>query len=375
MKEREGAKSYHQFKTRLFYAGLALDVFLLVLLWTSGFSLTLRQLAFEVFSPVVAARGVYIFLFFLVFYLVHFPISWGQGFLLEHRFRLSRQSFSSWLKDDLKKAALGGGFLILVVETAYLFLDRFPRTWWVGAGAFYVFLSLILARVMPLVIIPLFFKYTPIEDEALKRKIFSLFEKCRIPLKDIYAIDLSTKTKKANAFVCGLGRQRRVVLTDNLISQFSHEEIGAVVAHELGHYVHRDTIKLVIINGAMIFFAFFAAGQVLEVWLAWAGGFAMNDIATFPILALTMAVLGFVTTPALNAFSRYLEVNADRFSLEATQAPSVFISMMEKLGNLNLAEWSPGRFDEIMFYDHPPIFRRIAFAENFKKGGTRLEDS
>lgn len=363
--DQQKAKAYHSGKKRIFYLGLAIDIILFLGLASTGMSVRFRETAFQASSLPFLANGIYTLLFCLAIYVFQFPLNFFSDFAWEHRFGLSRQKFSAWLNDELKKDILGLALVLVMVEVVYFLLGRFPGRWWVFAAVFWLFLSLFLARIMPNVIIPLFYKYVPVGNEALRQQIFELFKKCGVGLKDVYAINLSEKTKKANAFVCGLGKSRRVVLSDNLVSDFSSEEIETVVAHELGHYKHRDIVKLTIVNSIMIITAFFLMdfflGSVLQQF-----GLVKSDIAGLPIFVLGMVVFGFVTTPLLNGYSRLLETQADEFSLKITDRPDQFITMMNKLGATNLAEFNPSRFDEIIFYDHPPIAKRLEMARNFK---------
>jgi len=226
---------------------------------------------------------------------------------------------------------------------------------------FWLFLTIFLARITPQFIIPLFLKYKAVEDQNLRQSIFSLFQECRVPLRDIHLVNLSSKTKKPNAFMCGLGKSRRVILSDTLVDNFSLPEIETVVAHELGHYKHHDILVLTVLNALVVLGGLWGIDRfwktVLQVPLA--------DMAYFPLLALLFGLFGFVTMPFLNAVSRYCEIQADRFSLRVTQKPTDFISMIQKLGEMTLAEFEPGWLKETFFYDHPPIIKRIKFAESF----------
>lgn len=363
--ETDKAKVYHAGKKRIFYLGLGLDVVVLLGLCMSGASLWLRLYVDHLTTIPFLVKAIYIIFFCLVLYLFQFPLNLFSDFIWEHRFSLSRQTLGAWLKDEVKKGFFSLALFLIMVEAVYFLLGKFSDSWWIWAATFWLFLSLFLARIMPNVIIPLFYKYVKVENEDLRQKIFSLFAKCKVTLKEVYAIKLSEKTKKANAFVCGLGKSRRVVLSDTLIADFSVDEIETVVAHELGHYQHRDIVKLTAINSIMIFGAFFFMDFFLKISLS-KMGLAKSDIAGLPIFILGMVVFGLVTTPFLNAFSRFLERAADRFSLEVTGKREEFISMMDKLGKMNLAEFSPSRFDEIMFYDHPPIAQRIEMAKKFQ---------
>jgi len=367
MPEHNKAKAYHRGKRFYFYLTLLLDTGLLLFFQFSGLSVALRKIAADFFANIWLLNAAYLGLFCLGAYLIHLPLSFFIDYSWEHRFGLSNQRITAWLWDDIKKALLSLIIILLFVEVLYFILRVFPQHWWIGAALFWLFLSLFLARIMPNVILPLFYHYKPVKNEELRVRIKGLFDQCRVYLEDVFAIDFSTKTKKANAFVCGLGKKRRVVLTDNLIDQFDIREIESVVAHELGHYVARDTLKLIAVNTAVIMLAFFLTDKFLNLMLSFAGGLSIGDIAGLPLFALALMLLGLVTSPVINAYSRYLERRADRFSLQLTGDADAFSQMIQKLGQMNLAEFQPSRFDVFMFYDHPPIAERVRSAELFRE--------
>ena len=211
----------------------------------------------------------------------------------------------------------------------------------------------------------MFYKYKTIDNEDLRKRIFDLFKACNVKLKDVYAIDLSEKTKKANAFLCGVGKNRRVVLGDTLLADFTDEEIEVVMAHELAHYKHQDIIKLLAANGVTIFLGFFLIHQFFSFAVDTFQLSGIDDISFLPMMVVSFMLYGLVTTPISNGFTRYIEREADRFAIEQTRKPEVFISMIQKLGETNLAEFEPSPFIEMFLYDHPPIGKRIAFAKSF----------
>ncbi|MBU0467594.1 MAG: M48 family metallopeptidase [Candidatus Omnitrophica bacterium] len=268
--------------------------------------------------------------------------------------------------DSLKKNAVGLVIGLIIIEAIYTFLKIFPNTWWVWATCFWLFISFVLAKLVPNFLIPMFFKYAPIEDEELKGKINDLFEACKVPVKDISTIDLSTKTKKANAFLCGVGKKKRVVLSDTLVEQFSNEEICSVVAHELGHHKHNDILKLLFVNTFATAIGFYLVKNFLNFTIHKYGLSSIDDIALFPLIILALMVFGFVITPMMNLYSRRIEKAADRFCLDQTKDAPSFISLMKKLGDMNLAEFDPDFFTEMFFHDHPTLKKRIEFAEKYK---------
>ncbi|MDP2653648.1 MAG: M48 family metallopeptidase [Candidatus Omnitrophota bacterium] len=365
MTTSDTVRQYHRARKMCAYAGWTLDT-VVWLLMAGGFSLMVREGAAEFSSHQAVINAIYITVLAAGMSLLHFPLRFFLGFILEHSFRLSNQTFFGWWKDDLKQSALGFAVMLVLVEVLYAFLGRFPSTWWIWAAVFWLFVALFLARIFPQYIIPLFFKYSAVENTDLRARIRDLFTRCRVELKDVYLIDLSTKTKKANAFVCGLGKSRRVVLSDTLVANFTPAEIEAVVAHEIGHHKHKDILKILAFNTALTFLGFYLLDMLLRELLPRLGAQRLDDIAYFPVLALAANFYGLVTAPLANAFSRRIETRADRFSLELTRRTDDFISMMKKLGELNLADFEPSWFDVMMFYDHPPVGERIRFAQQFK---------
>ncbi len=360
------AKKYRSLQTSVFLISLILNLFFLGFFFLSGFSVCLKKQAHSLFSHIFLANGLYLLVFYAVFYFLNLPLSLYEGFILEHQFQLSRQTFFNWLKDNLKKAALELILLLVVAGGVYFFLGRNQNYWWIFAGIFWLFLTLLLAKITPTVIVPLFYKYLPITNAELKKRIFSLFERCKIKIKDASSINFSQKTKKANAFVSGLGKNKKVVLSDTLLENFSFEEIEGVLAHELGHYLGHDILKLIIVNSGFTFLGFYITDRLLKKLLAVSGLSAIDDIAFLPVMALCLMLLGLVMLPVQNSFSRYLEKKADLFSLRLTRNKDAFIAAMQKLGKINLADLSPSRFIEIWLYDHPPIAKRIKLAEEFK---------
>ena len=365
MKNPEPSKTYHKVKTWLFYFSLATDLILLFCFFITGLSIKLRNFSLQCSSFPIIANGIYLMVFSVLFYIVHFPLNLFQGYFWEHKFGLSTQNIQNWFKDEMKGAVLSFLLMMIMAETIYFFLGIFPSTWWIYAGFFWLLMTLVVARIVPTFIIPLFYKYSDIDNQELKLRIMKLFERAKVSLKNIYAINLSSKTKKANAFICGLGKSRRVVLSDTLLSNFMDSEIETVVAHELGHYKGKDILRLTLVNTLTIFIAFYFMHLILQYALQRLGLRRIDDIAFFPILALVMSVFMVLMMPVLNGFSRYLEIKADRFSLKFSQNPHDFISMIKKLGEMNLAEFEPGRFNEFMFYDHPSIAKRIHYAQKF----------
>jgi STE24 endopeptidase len=213
-------------------------------------------------------------------------------------------------------------------------------------------------------IIPIFFKYIPIENKELKERILDLARRARVPLTDVCQIDLSTKTKKANAALVGLGRTRKVILADTLTNEFTIEEVEAVVAHEFGHFKYRHIWQLLAFSGAVTLAGFYILSLVADKAVNLTGASGLDDLYLFPVLLLLMIFFGLIILPWQNLFSRVLERQADRFTLDITSDAGTFISVMRKLASMNLADVDPSWWRKVLFYDHPPIAERIKMAEH-----------
>lgn len=306
----------------------------------------------------------YLAVFGIVSYLVFLPLRFYAGFFLEHRFMLSRLRLSGWLVREAKRAALSAGFGLLMMEGLYALLRGAPQHWTVLATAGWVGVSVVLARVFPTWVLPIFYKSVSIRDEALAARLLALCERARLRALGVFRVGLGVETRKANAALAGVGRTRRVLVSDTLLEQFTPEEIETVLAHELGHQRHHHLGKMLLLSGPGSWIAFTAVEQGSRWWTARLGVEGLADPAGFPMLLLSLFLVGLAGMPLQHALSRRFEWQADRFAVALTRRPTAFAAALRKLGELNLADPAPPRWIEWLFYDHPAIHRRIRAAES-----------
>jgi STE24 endopeptidase len=359
------AKRYQAMKHRLFLFNLILNFSFLVALVVTGFSKSLKNWLLPFGHGFFSMNALYFLSFSVLAFCLSFPMDFYEGFVLEHRFGLSRQNFKEWLKDVFKKSAIVFIVSLILVEAVYFFLARFPGIWWLGAAGFWFLVTVILTRITPKVLLPLFFKYKPLEAGALRERIENLLRQHQVALKEIYVLDFSKKTVKANAMVAGLGKSKQIFLSDTLVSEFPEPEIEVVLAHEVGHYLSGDTVKLVFAGLVSALLSFWAASLILNQLIGRFGFQSLSDIAGIPLLLAILMLVSLILLPLQNGFSRVLEQNADRFALRATGNPAGFIAMMKRLGEKNFSEFAPSKLIEIFLYDHPPISKRIRMAESY----------
>jgi STE24 endopeptidase len=339
-------------------------VFLIVLLVT-GWSDWLRDLAYRL--------GFQNYSFSLFIYLLSL-LGIGKalgigldyyGFRLERRFKLSTQRFRSWAWDEVKGFVVGVVLGTVVVEMLYLTIRQWPQHWWMLAWALFMGLFILLAQLAPVVLFPIFYKFEPLDNEDLRRRLVVLSERAGTRVRGVYRWKLSEKSKKANAALTGLGATRRIILADTLLDNYTPEEIEAVLAHELGHHVHRHILKSIFVQAAITLLGFYAANWVLHYAVDQHMFEELSDFADLPLLALVSVILSFLLMPALNAYSRFNERQADRYAFESISSVEPFITSMNKLAEQNLAERTPSKWVEWFFHSHPAISRRLAAAKEW----------
>ena len=347
-----------------FVLGLA---FLLALLLT-GWNSVLRDWAYRAaFQNYTLSVFFYVFILMLGGKMLGLGLDY-YGLRLERRFQLTTQKTRLWLWDEVK------GFLVALVlasftaELLYFTIRQSPQHWWLIAWAMFMVLFIVLAQVAPLILFPIFYKFEPLENEDLKQRLVRLSERAGTRIRGIYKWNLSEKSKKANAALTGLGATRRIILADTLLDHYSAEEIEAVLAHELGHHVHKHILKSIFVQAGITLFGFWAANFVLHLSIEQWGMFdTLSDFSNLPLLVLVSTMLSLLLMPAMNAYSRFNERQADRYAFESIRSVQPFISSMNKLAAQNLAERTPSRWVEWLFHSHPAISRRVAAAEAWQR--------
>ena len=359
------ARRYNRIRRWLGIAEFVVGFLFLIVLLMTGWSNWLRDLAYRLgFQNYSLSLFIYLLLLLVISKALGIGLDY-YGFLLEGRFKLSTQRFSSWAGDELKGFLVGLVLGTVVVEVLYLTIRQWPQHWWMLAWALFMALFILLAQLAPIVLFPIFYKFEPLDNEDLRRRLVVLSERAGTQVRGVYRWKLSEKSKKANAALTGLGATRRIILADTLLDNYTPEEIEAVLAHELGHHVHRHILKSIFVQAAIALFGFWAANWVLHYAVDQQMFEELSDFADMPLLALVSVVLSFLLMPALNAYSRFNERQADRYAFESISSVEPFITSMNKLAEQNLAERTPSKWVEWFFHSHPAISRRLAAAKEW----------
>ena len=358
-------RRYNRIRRWLGIADFAIGFLFLIVLLVTGGSAWLRDQAYRLgFQNYSLSLFMYLLLLLAISKALGIGLDY-YGFSLERRFKLSTQRFRSWAWDEVKGFLVGLVLGDVLVEVLYFTIRQWPQHWWMLAWALFMGLFIILAQLAPVVLFPIFYKFEPLDNEDLRRRLVVLSQRAGTRVRGVYRWKLSEKSKKANAALTGLGATRRIILADTLLDNYTADEIEAVLAHELGHHVHRHILKSIFVQAAITLFGFWAANWTLHYAVDQHLFEELSDFANLPLLALVSVALSFVLMPALNGYSRFNERQADRYAFESIARVEPFISSMNKLAEQNLAERTPSKWVEWFFHSHPAISRRLAAAEDW----------
>lgn len=360
------SKKYSKTHRILSVTGTIIFFAVLLILILTGLSRKIESIAFGFTDNKYFALLIFLGIIGLGEGIINFPLNFYSDYVLEHKYKLSNQSLLKYFTEKLKGFTLSLILGIPVILIFYYILNTFGDNWWLVLGIFMFVFSVIIGRLAPTLIMPLFYKFKPIENESLKNKLLELCKKTGMKIQGIFSFDMSKNTKKANAAFTGIGKSKRIILGDTLINSFSESEIETVFAHEVGHYKKRHILKMMITSTILTFAGLFITAKLYETSLEYFGFESVSQIAALPLLFLYLSIYGLLTTPISNIQSRKYEWEADTFALETTMDKAAFISAMEKLAVQNLADKTPNKIIEYLFHSHPSLEKRIQFAKNFQ---------
>lgn len=360
---QQQARQYSKLTRRLLFIELGIGIALLLVLLLSGASAKLAE--FLVF-PLPLSAALYFLILAFGLGIMMAPLGYYQDFVLPHRFGLSHQKLASWLADRTKALALGLLLSVCLIIAAYWLIEFLPSLWWLAAWVIVLLVSLVLTLLAPTILISLFFKSEPLPDGELKQRLACLAQRAGIDIKDIFTINLSSKSTTANAMLGGFGKTRRIILSDTMLKEYSPEEIEVALAHELGHHLHHDIARLFWVQAMAFLLAFYLANLALEGGVALFPYQAIGDIAGLPWLLMVLLALFLILRLPLNWYSRRIELAADKSALELSDNPEGFINLMTKLTDQNLSEAEPVHWERVLFRDHPSYNERVKLAHEYK---------
>jgi len=343
--------------------GWAAGMMLLLLLTPA--SRKMRDAALRITKRPFVAAMISIALLTCALAVLDFPLAYYSGFHVPHQFDLSDQTFGSWMNDMLKGLAVNLAILMPLGALALLAMQR-ARRWWLALWIGSIPVILAGALLQPIVLDPIFNKFEPLRDEVLHRKLLDLASRAGIARGRVFEVNMSKQTKTMNAYVNGIGPSARIVLWDTLLEKLDHDEVLAVMGHEMGHYAMKHMWKGIAFSLATSLFVFFVGQKIIERGLPRFGFTSAGDPAALPWVLLVFGGISFLLTPAIAAYSRYGEHQADKFSLELTHLNEPMATAFRKMAEDSKRDPSPHPLIEYWRYTHPPIAKRIPFALAYK---------
>jgi Zn-dependent protease with chaperone function len=368
LERQKQAKQYARIRRRLWLVDTIFSA-LYGLAWLFfGWAIAFRNWLLTFTTNQWLLVALFVAIFGGIYSLINLPLAYYSGFVLPHRFGQSNQSFKDWVIDQIKGLAIGAPLGLLLLELLYLALRVTGDLWWLWAAGGMLIFTVLLSNLAPILIMPIFNKYVPLGDEhkELAERLLALAKRANTKVRGVFKFDMSKRTKSANAALTGIGNTRRIVLGDTLINEFSTDEIETVLAHELGHHVHRDIPFLIIFGTLSTTLSLFLASLALNWAVEYFGFTGPADVAAFPALMLIFSAYGLITMPIENAVSRWRERMADDYALQSTGKSEAFASAFTRLANQNLGEVDPEQWVVFMFYSHPPLGERIEKANQWK---------
>ncbi len=295
------------------------------------------------------------------------PFSLYSIFKIENKYGFNTMTFRLWISDFIKSLIISTIMMSIVIFAGFWLIQWSPDYWWFWVWGFFFVFSVFIMYISPYVIEPLFNKFTPIEDESLKGKIIRLTEKAGIHASRILRIDASKRSKHTNAYFTGIGKTKRIVLYDTLLEGMSHDEIIAVLAHEIGHWKKKHLLKTLAAFEVFSLISLYVSYRLIQSdFLLWLFNISTNTIfAKFIILAFLVGILSLLLQPVMNFFSRRHERQADRASYYLTGDSESMVSALVKLSKENLSNLYPHPLYVALYYSHPPIIERIRYIKNF----------
>ncbi|HEX9012099.1 MAG TPA: M48 family metallopeptidase [Anaerolineaceae bacterium] len=359
------AKIYARLQRRLEMVDLAVGG-IYALAWLGfGWGIALRARLESLTSSPWLLAPLFAAVFGAIYTLIDLPLSYYSGFVLPHRFGQSTETLRGWITDQLKGLAVSLPLGLVLLEVVFYLLRAAPDTWWLWAAAVLLVFQVLLANLAPVLLMPLFNKFVPLGEEHadLAERLIRLAQRANTRVKGVYKFDMSRRTRSANAALTGLGSTRRIILGDTLINEFTPDEIETVLAHELGHQVHKDIPTGIAVGTVVTLVGLFLASLGLRLGVRWFGLAGPADPAALPLLGLVLGLYSLVTMPLGNAYSRWRESRADEYALQATGNGPAYAAALTRLANQNLADAEPEAWVEFLFYSHPALARRIAMAQ------------
>ncbi len=364
------ALSYYRSGNVLWVIGNTWDLLIPSLLLFVGVSARIRDWAHRIGRKWFFIIGLYFIAFSLIIFLADLPLSYYQGFVRQHAYGLSNQTFGKWAQDEVTGLLIGTIVGVLFLWVPYLLLMKSPRRWWLYTGLLAIPFIVLVSLIQPIWIDPLFNTFGPMKDKTLEADILALAERAGIEGGRVFEVAKSEDTNAINAYVNGFGATKRIVLWDTILAKLNREQLLVVMGHEMGHYVLGHTWKLILSLSALVIASLYVvhrtAGWLIARYRHRFGFRELSDVASLPLILVLFSLASLVVTPIALGVTRHFEHEADRFALEITRDNYASATAFATLQQENLAVPRPGRLYTWWRASHPTLGDRIDFSNDYR---------
>ncbi len=359
--DHQKAADYTSAKTRFAMLGFLFDAVLLLFFTLAGGIQFIADLCNGWFGTPLARGMVTIVAVLLLSSLLEAPFSLYRTFVIEARFGFNKMTFALYLMDALKGLLLGAMLGLPLLFGVLWLMERMGEFWWLYVWLVWVVFNLLILFIYPSFIAPLFNKFTPLRDEAMKARIEALLARCGFTAQGLFVMDGSKRSAHGNAYFTGFGKTKRIVFFDTLLKRLSGKEIEAVLAHELGHFKRRHVMKRIVATFAMSLAFLWLLGVLMQTgWFYQGLGVSTPSTALALLLFfMILPIFSFLLHPLLSAYSRKHEFEADTYAVQQTAATDL-VNALVKLYQDNAATLTPDPLYSKFYDSHPPATVRIA---------------
>jgi len=348
-----------------FFVGLGI----LMLILFTGFSAKMRNWANKIKIRFFAV-WVFLILFVIVDYLLNLPFNIYRSFIVESDYGFMNQTILQWWSEDLLGLLISMIILIIPVWFLYKLINKYKNNWWLIFSIGAIPFAILMIVIAPVFISPLFNDFEPVKDKQLETKLLALASKAGIEGADVFQVNASKQSTKINAYVTGLFGSKRIVLYDNLIDNFTYDEILFVMGHEMGHYVMNHIWWGLLVAILFILFSLWLMNKtvhrIIDCFKDKFKFDSLGDMASLPLIVIFISVLSFLFQPVTNGMSRYMEHQSDIYGMDITQVDGETAAIaFDKLSVFNLSDPDPNPIIEFWFYSHPALQKRMAFVRGY----------
>jgi STE24 endopeptidase len=372
-RELELSTDFSRIKDFLYFISVPLEWLIYLFVLGFGLSRWFRKAAGGLTKFSIVHTAVYVLLLSFASWVLTFPLRY-YSFTVSKSYNISVQSFHSWIRDGLVDFWISWALTTLMVGVMYWLIKKYEKRWWLFAWLLSIPFTVFLYFIQPVVIDPLYNKFYPLQDEALKEKILNIADKADIPAENVYEVNMSEKTNALNAYVNGIGSNLRIVLWDTTLNKLSDNQVLFVMAHEIGHYVMHHLYWNLISSIVLSFLGLWLGNIIYRKWIEkygkkW-GVKGVGDLAALPALLLIFSLLSFAVSPVENAVSRKAERDADQYAIQMTKNPEAAVGAFQQLATVSLSEVNPPKIVKWFLYGHPTMLERIHFLDSYNTGKT-----